>query len=59
MRVIHLNEIREPIEIVIPCRSKIRRWAFENAYMLIVMAIFFVITWGVMIVYGIKHATRK
>lgn len=50
-----IRELREPINIVIPCKSKLRKWAFENAYTLIIMAFFFGITWVVMIVYGIMH----
>lgn len=36
---------REPIEIHIPCNSRLRKWAYDNAPMLIVMAIMFIPTW--------------
>lgn len=36
---------REPINIVIPCTSRIRKWAFENAWLLIVLAVLFIPTW--------------
>jgi hypothetical protein len=38
-----VHEIREPIEIEIPCKSKLRKWAFENAYTLIFLSILCVI----------------
>lgn len=34
-----IHKVREPIEIEITCRSKIRKWAFENAYTLIFLSI--------------------
>ena len=33
-----IHTIKEPIEIEIPCRSRIRKWAFENAFTLIFLA---------------------
>lgn len=34
-----LQDIREPIEIEIPCKSKVKKWAFDNAYTLIFLAV--------------------
>lgn len=50
-----IHRVREPIEIVIPCHSKLRKWAFENAYMLILMAILFGITWIAIFIMGVMH----
>lgn len=43
MRKTSLHAVRDPINIVLPCRSKIKKWAFENAIMLTVVFILFVI----------------
>lgn len=43
MRNTSLHAIRDPIDIVLPCRSKIKRWAFENAIMLTVVFALFII----------------
>jgi hypothetical protein len=40
----------DDIDILLPCKSRIRKWAFENAYTLIVMGTFFVITWAYLVV---------
>jgi hypothetical protein len=45
---------REKIHILIPCRSKVRKWAFENAYLLVVMAVMFAITWIALFIVGVK-----
>lgn len=42
---------------VIHCRSKLRKWAYDNAYTLLLMAFFFTVTWVAMIIYGVTHAT--
>jgi hypothetical protein len=51
-----LEEIREPIYVQLPCRSKIRKWAYENAYTLVLIAILFAITWVAMVVYGVTQS---
>jgi len=33
-----IHTIKEPIEIEIPCKSRVRKWAFENAFTLIFLA---------------------
>jgi hypothetical protein len=45
-----LREAVRPINIQLTCRSKIRKWAFENAYTLIFLSIFYVITWVLIVV---------
>lgn len=52
--VFTLKAVKEPIDIVLPCRSKIKKWAFENAYMLTLVFILFAITWVAILVVGIK-----
>lgn len=51
------RQVAEARSEIIICRSKLRKWAYENAITLVFMAIGFAITWAVMILYGIKHAT--
>ena len=45
-----LKRITEPIEIQLFCHSKIRKWAFDNAYTLIFLSSFFIVTWILMVV---------
>jgi hypothetical protein len=46
-------KIAEPIEVHITCRSKIRKWAYENAYTLIFVSVYHVLaTWGIIFVIG-------
>lgn len=49
---IHLA-LLDPIEDTIPCKNKLRKWAAENAYTLLLMAILFGFTWTAMILYGV------
>lgn len=45
------------INTVIFCRSKLRKWAFDNAYTLTLMAVLFAITWVALFVVGVyAHA---
>lgn len=53
VRTSPLRDFREPIEVLLPCRSKIRKWAFDNAIMLAVMAFFFVLTWIAIFIVGV------
>lgn len=48
-----ISEIREPIDIVLPCRSKVKKWAFENAYTLMTMAVLFGVTWIAIFIVGV------
>lgn len=38
--------------------DRVKKWAYENAYTLIVMASLFAITWTAMLLYGIWGATH-
>jgi hypothetical protein len=58
VRTLPLREIREPIDVILPCRSKIKKWAFENAYVLIVMAIMFGITWLAIFILGVHEYAK-
>lgn len=48
-----IRGMREPIQIELPCKSKVKKWAFENAYTLILMGVLFALTWGAMLAYGV------
>lgn len=48
-----ISQIREPIEIVIPCKSRIRKWAFDNAYTLLLVTFVTIITWIGIFVLGV------
>lgn len=45
---------REPVEIVLPCKSRVKKWAFENAYMLALVFGLFVATWIGLFIVGVK-----
>jgi len=49
-----LDKIREPLNIELTCTSKVKKWAFDNAYMLIFISVFFAITWILSVV--LKYA---
>jgi hypothetical protein len=51
-----LQDVREPIFVQLSCRSKIRKWAYENAYTLVLIAVLFAITWVTMIAYGVSQS---
>lgn len=36
---------REPINITLSCNSRVRKWAYDNAYTLILLAVLFAPTW--------------
>lgn len=44
---------REPIDITIPCQSRVRKWAFENAPLLIAIMVAFFINLAITIGIGI------
>jgi hypothetical protein len=46
---ITIKHIREPINVQIDCRSKIRKWAYDNGPMLIFFSVMFFITWGLLV----------
>lgn len=48
-----IEEIRAPIETEIRCRSKFKKWAYDNAYTLAFLAIFFGLTWIVIMLVGL------
>jgi len=52
-RLALLRRIGEPINVHITCRSKVRKWAYENAYTLIFASIYFMVTWVIVIVANI------
>lgn len=52
MRGVPFN--REPVEIVLPCKSRVKKWAFENAYMLALVFGLFVTTWIGLFIVGVK-----
>jgi hypothetical protein len=41
---------REPVKVHLLCQSRIKKWAFDNAYTLIFLAVMFFITWTVEVV---------
>lgn len=43
------NLIGEKVEITLTTNSKIKKWAFENAYTLVFLSIMFVLTWAVFV----------
>lgn len=45
-----LERTSEPIEVKLHCTSRIRKWAFENAYTLVFLVFMFVITWIIAVV---------
>ena len=49
-----LKQVTKPIEIKIICHSRLRKWAFDNAYTLIFLASLFVVTWVLMLVIHLK-----
>jgi len=51
-----VNTVRLPVEIKLTCKSKVKKWAFENAWVLIVMAIGFAITWVYLIFKGVSES---
>lgn len=51
-----ITSLTEPVEIHLTVHSKVRKWAAENACMLIVMAILFTVTWAYLIFQGVRHA---
>lgn len=50
-----IHDLREPVEIHLTLHSKMRKWAAENAYMLVLMATLFVITWVWIFLTGVRH----
>ena len=50
-----IKDVREPISVKLTCNSRIRKWAFENAYTLIVMMVLFGITWLWIFLSGVRH----
>jgi hypothetical protein len=40
----------EPGRYIVICRNKLRKWAAENSYTLILMSVLFLITWGWIVV---------
>jgi len=48
--------IKQPYNVRIMCHSRLRKWAYDNAYTLLLMAALFAVTWTVMLIYGITHA---
>jgi hypothetical protein len=44
-----LKQVMAPIEIHITCRSRLRKWAFDNAYTLMFLSAMFVVTWSVIV----------
>jgi hypothetical protein len=46
---ITVKHIREPIDVQIVCRSKIRKWAYDNAPLLIFLTSMFFITWVLLV----------
>lgn len=53
----HLGErIRLTQPISLRCVSKVKKWAYENAWTLIVMAIGFAITWSYILFLGVKNS---
>lgn len=51
-----IKGVLEPVDIIIPCKSKIKKWAFENAYTLIFLAFMFIVTWVIMIIVAVTNA---
>lgn len=45
-----IERVREPIAEEILVRSKVKKWAYHNAYTLIFLSVMFVITWVVAVV---------
>lgn len=45
-----VDHLREPLNIEITCTSRIRKWAYENAFTLIFLTAMFIITWIVIVV---------
>jgi hypothetical protein len=56
MKMYLFSSFREPIKVSIECRSKLRKWAYDNAYTLVFMSVLFAITWIAMLAYGVTHA---
>src|SRR5687767_8177291 len=48
-----LQEVITPIEIQLTCKSRVKKWAFDNAYTLIFLSCMFVITWCIIVVRGL------
>lgn len=49
----HLREVKdriEPIEVTLLCRSRVKKWAYDNAYTLAFLSVMFVVTWIVLVV---------
>lgn len=53
-----IDNMREPIDEHINCRSKFKKWAYDNAYTLIFLSFFFGVTWLIMIVIAAWGATH-
>lgn len=47
------ESLRLPVEIHLTTKSKIKKWAYDNAWTLILMAICFAITWAWLIYKGV------
>ena len=57
MRFPHPTEhVRLPVEIHLTCKSRVKKWAYDNAWTLIVMAICFTITWAYLVYTGVKNS---
>lgn len=50
-----IHNLREPIEIRLTVHSRVRKWAAENAYMLILMAVLFGATWLWIFLSGVRR----
>jgi hypothetical protein len=51
-----LNKVVKPINVTINCDSKVRKWAYENAYTLTFLSVLFVVTWTIIVMINIVLA---
>lgn len=58
MHSVHARGFREHVNIVLPCKSKIKRWAFHNAIMLTVVFTLFSIQMVCLFVLGVYVHAR-
>jgi len=51
-----MDRLRLSSPVTLRCNNKLRKWAYDNAYMLIVMGVMFAITWAAIFYLGVKNS---
>lgn len=53
---IPMENLRLPVEVHLTTKSKVKKWAYENAWTLILMGILNGLTWAYLLYQGVKNS---